>query len=346
VVIPCHSTRRWPQLVRAVESVHAQTPRPAQVVVAVDHNEELLVRARRELAGVTVIPNALVPGASGNRNTGITHTDTPLVALLDDDAQARPGWLAHLTEPFVDDDVIGSGGAVVPAWERPRPRWFPDELLWAIAATSDTRSVPGTVRNVWSASMALCRAAFDAAGGFHIGFGTRDHRTGMEDTELCLRMSRVAGGRWVYVPDAVVDHAVPVERTTVRYLVARCYREGQGKIKMARVVGGTALLDVERNYLRATMSRAVAGGFGRALRGRGLVHATRAAVLFAGVAAALAGGAAGALARRVPQPHPYDRSDLPTGSAPPRRALAVSPGSVHPSADEGGIVAGGRELRR
>src|SRR5204862_258563 len=83
------------------------------------------------------------------------------------------------------------------------------------------------------------------AGGFRVGFAPRGDGTGLEDTDLCLRMTRSTGGRWVYVPDAVVDHAVPAGRTTLRFLLARCSREGRAKIEMARLLRGRRLLDLE-----------------------------------------------------------------------------------------------------
>jgi glucosyl-dolichyl phosphate glucuronosyltransferase len=311
VVIPCHTMRRWSQLVAAVGSVRAQSPAPARIVVAVDHNEELLDRARRELSGVTVVSNVYTQGAAGNRNTGIEATDTPLIALLDDDAFARPGWLAGLLVPFEAADVVGTGGAIVPRWERPRPSWFPDEFLWAVSATHGNPA-GRAVRNVWSASMALRREAFVAAGEFRVGFAPRGDGTGLEDTDLCLRMSRTAGGRWVFVPEAVVDHTVPAERTTLRYVLNRCYREGRGKVALARLLGGRRVLDVERAYLRGAVSRAVAHGLLEALRGKGSAHAARAAVLVVGILAAFVGGV-GAMAR------PAEPVSLPV--APPRLTL-------------------------
>jgi glucosyl-dolichyl phosphate glucuronosyltransferase len=296
VVIPCHAMRRWSQLVAAVESVRAQSPCPARIVVAVDHNEELFDRARRELSGVTVVSNVYTPGAAGNRNTGIAATDTPLIALLDDDASARPGWLAGLLAPLEAADVIGTGGTIEPRWERARPAWFPDEFLWAVSATHGNPPGRTGVRNVWSASMALRREAFLAAGEFRVGFAPRGDGTGLEDTDLCLRMSRTAGGRWVFVPEAVVDHTVPAERTTLRYVLNRCYREGRGKVALARLLGGRRVLDVERAYLRGAVSRAVAHGLLEALQGKGSAHAARAAVLVVGILAAFV-GAVGAMAR-------------------------------------------------
>lgn len=289
VVIPCHSMQRWHRLAGAVESVRAQTPSPVEIVVVVDHNEALLERVRRELSGVTVLANRYAAGASGNRNTGVAATRTPLVALLDDDARARPGWLAALVAPLRDGSVIGTGGAIAPAWERRRPAWFPDELLWTIVSTEGLPLATSPIRNVWSASMAMRRNGFDAVGGFRTEFGKHGNRPRPEDTDLCLRMSRSTGGRWLYVPGSVVDHCVPPARTRLRYVVGRCYHEGRGKVELARLNRGSADLAVERAYLRRTLPSAVLRNLGLAVRGRGLAHAARAGALALGVAAAAVG---------------------------------------------------------
>ncbi|MEU7903398.1 glycosyltransferase family 2 protein [Actinoplanes sp. NPDC049118] len=295
VVIPCHTERNWDTLVRAVAAALGQRPLPpAEVVVVVDHNPALLERARRHLAGVTVLENRFEPGASGNRNTGARHTTTPLIAFLDGDITAGPDWLAQLIDPFADPEVVGTGGAIAAAWSRSRPNWLPDELLWAFGASyTGMPTTTAAVRNVWSASMAVRRDVFTAVGGFRDGFGKIGNRNRPEDTELCLRMSE-GGGRWMYVPDAVVEHDVPPERSTFRFLMRRCYAEGRGKVQMARLLRGSRTLGAERSYLTRTLPRAVlrevsgtvrAGGPGRAQ------HASRAGTVMAAVAAAAVGGA-------------------------------------------------------
>jgi GT2 family glycosyltransferase len=304
VVIPCHTLERRAQLVRAIESARSQQPAPAEIVVSVDHNDELREYAASTLPGVTVVANELPRGVSGNRNTGVRHTTAPLIALLDDDAYAHPGWLAGLLEPFDDPQVIGSGGAIEPIWESPRPSWFPDEFLWAVGGSyTGMPTATAPVRNVWSASMAVRRTAFDAVGGFRVGFGKVGDRARPEDTDLCLRMSKATGGRWMYVPRARIDHPVPTARTTVRFFLGRCFNEGRGKVEMGRLNDGRDSLDSERDYLRRTLPRAVGRGMAGALRGRGFAHAGRATAVVAGMCAAAAGGAFETVRpRRGPRP--------------------------------------------
>jgi GT2 family glycosyltransferase len=291
IVIPTYRDDRWALLARAVAAARAQRYPVAEVVVVVDHTPGLYRRARRDLSGVTVLENLYEQGVSGNRNTGAFHTHTPLIAFLDDDTVADPDWLGRLVAPFADPGVVGTGGAIRPAWEGRRPRWLPDEFLWAVGgsyAGMPTSTTP--VRNVWSASMVVRRETFMAVGGFRAGFGKLGARNRPEDTELCLRMSAVRGGRWMYVPDAVVRHEVPAVRSSFGFFLRRCYAEGRGKVQMAALHAGSATLGTERNYLRA-LPRAVARDLAAASRGGGLGPALRAGSVLAGVAAAGIGGA-------------------------------------------------------
>lgn len=300
VVIPCHSDERWGSLVAAVDSVLAQDVRPAEIVVVVDHNEKLYALARAELAGVTVLRNAYDRGVSGNRNTGVRHTSTPLIVLLDDDAMAHPGWLSGLVAPFEDPGVVGTGGAIRPMWQAGRPGWFPEEFLWAVGGSEPDGPRPNrVVRNVWSANMAVRREVFLAVDGFRAGFGKVGDRARPEDTDLCLRMARYAGGSWVFVPGALVDHRVPAERASRRTFLRRCYQEGRGKIEMARLNTGEMLRD-ERDYVRRDLPRGLARELGAFLRGHGMVHAARAGALVAGLACALAGALAEMLSAPAP----------------------------------------------
>jgi len=294
IVIPCHSDRGWDTLVGTVASALAQQPAPAEVVVVVDHNRGLYERAHARFTGVTVLENRFAQGASGARNTGAWQTSTPLVAFLDGDITAGPQWLAQLVAPFADPSVVGTGGAIAAAWERSRPRWMPDELLWAVGASyTGMPTTTAPVRNVWSASMAVRREVFAEVGGFREGFGKIGSRNRPEDTDLCLRMG--AKGQWMYVPGAVVKHDVPAERSTFRFLLRRCYAEGRGKVQMARLLHGSKSLGTERSYLTRTLPRAVlrglSGAIGPGNRPARTNHAARAGTVVAAVAAAAVGGA-------------------------------------------------------
>ena len=71
VVICAYTLDRWESLTRAVRSVEAQRAPPAEVIVVIDHNPELLDRARNELSGCLLVENSESRGLSGARNSGI-----------------------------------------------------------------------------------------------------------------------------------------------------------------------------------------------------------------------------------------------------------------------------------
>ncbi|GAA0486556.1 glycosyl transferase family 2 [Paractinoplanes deccanensis] len=291
VVIPTHTERRWESLRRTVASALAQDLKPAEVIVVADHNPGLFERATRAFPGVTVLENTAIRGASGNRNTGAFHARSELIAFLDDDTVAHPGWLGHLASAFTDPGVVGAGGSIRPAWQRRRPRWMPDELLWTVGVSYAGMPTTATeIRNVWSASMMVRRGAFLAVGGFRAGFGKLGDRNRPEDTELCLRISAETGGRWMYVPASVIEHDVPVDRSTFRFFLRRCYAEGRGKVQMSALLPRDRQLATEQDYLRRTLPRAVARDIVAASRGHGGFHALRAATVVAAVVAAGFGG--------------------------------------------------------
>lgn len=291
VVIPCYTERRWASLIRTVESVESQGLPPAAITIVTDHNPVLYSRLVTALPHVRVLENRYERGVSGARNTGAMSCETPLVAWLDDDVVARPGWLAALLEPFTDPAVVGTGGAVLPRWSVGRPAWYSDEFLWVVGVTDPSQPAhPVPVRNVWSETMAVRRVAFLAAGGFRLGFGKVGSRSCPEDTDLCIRMGRL--GQWLFVPGSRVEHAVPPERSTVGYFLRRCYLEGRGKVAMARLQRAGSDLSDERAFLTRVLGRTLPREFAGLRRAGGRrVALARIAGLVAGLGAAGVGGA-------------------------------------------------------
>ena len=288
VVIAAHELQRSADLTRAVASALSQQPRPHEVVVAVDNNPDLYEWVRRELPGAVPVHNQGVGGASATRNAGAWVAAGSVLAFLDDDAVARPGWLQNLTAPLARPDVVGVGGHVEPVWLGRTPGWMPEEFLWVVGASY--RGLPGSaapVRNVWSENMAVARADFWAVGGFREGFGKSGHVSRPEDTDFCIRLTTMLEGRtWWYEPSARVGHSVPPHRGTFRFFVRRCYNEGQGKAEMAALLGPHEGLRDERRHASKTLPRGVRREVRQAVAGRDFVAAARATAICAGLGAA------------------------------------------------------------
>jgi glucosyl-dolichyl phosphate glucuronosyltransferase len=291
IVLATHDVARWPLLVAVVESILTEREQPGGVVISVDHNEELRDRVRATWPHVTTVANKYGRGASSARNTGAECADTPFIAFLDDDVRIREGWLSRLLDPFADPTVVGTGGGVVARWQAGRPGWFPEEFDWVVGASY--RGMPtrrSIVRNVWSENMAVRAEAFHGVGGFRVGFGKIGDRSRPEDTDLCIRMSaHTAGAKWVYVPDAVTEHHVPVRRASLSFFIRRSFVEGRGKVEMSNLLGHQEKLRNERDYLRRTLPAGISAGLSAAVRHGDPKGLLKSGAIVAGVLAAGAG---------------------------------------------------------
>jgi glucosyl-dolichyl phosphate glucuronosyltransferase len=295
VVICAYADDRWESLVRALESVRAQTLPPLETIAVIDHNPRLLQRASCHFAeadGVRVLANAELPGLSGARNTGVAGAAGDVVAFLDDDAAAEPDWLRQLARHYADPLVLGVGGTIEPLWLGGRPRSFPPEFDWVVGCTYRGHpETTGPVRNVIGANMSFRRAVFQAIGGFRSDIGRVGTRpVGCEETELCLRAAR----RWpnrliVYEPSARVVHTVPVPRGSWSYFVGRCYSEGLSKAVVRRLAGSSDGLRSERRYVLRTLPGGVASDVADAIREREFAGLARAARIVAGLSATVFG---------------------------------------------------------
>jgi len=110
-------TRNRPQqLARALESLQAQSPAVAEILVIdnapADASTATLVAER--FPGVRYIREP-VPGLDFARNRALHAATQPIVAFLDDDAVAASDWARTLNQVFeTDADVVVSTGRVEP----------------------------------------------------------------------------------------------------------------------------------------------------------------------------------------------------------------------------------------
>ena len=277
VVICSYADWRWDEFRQACASVQAQLADGDELVVVVDHNDDLLTKARAELPWARVAGNGGRKGLSDARNTGVQLSRGEVVAFLDDDAAARPGWLAGLRESFENSEVAVVGTAVQPRWEGGRaPRWFPAEFGWVVGCSyRGLPEVKTAVRNPIGASMAVRRAVFGQVGGFSDAIGrVGTTPVGCEETEFCIRVATHGGHQVLFDPLSAVDHNVPAGRQTMRYFIRRCFHEGRSKRIVSLLQGTAAGLATERRYVRVTLPSAIFEGVTRALyRPAGLLRA-------------------------------------------------------------------------
>lgn len=293
VVICAFTAERWEELCAAVASVAAQTMPARETIVVIDHNDDLLTRAREAFPAARVVSNDGRRGLSDARNHGVLAAGAMLVAFLDDDARADPTWLERLSDAYDNPDVMGTGGSADPAWASgARPRWFPEEFDWVVGCSY--RGLPdrrAPIRNFLGCNMSFRREAFAIAGGFDTAVGRVGTRpVGGEETEFCIRLRRRRPGTvLMYEPSARVRHSVPAARSSWRYFRARCYAEGLSKAVVSRLAGSDDGLASERRYVMATLPIGVLRNLALAIPRRDLSGPARAGAIVAGLVVTIAG---------------------------------------------------------
>jgi hypothetical protein len=295
VVICACGEVRWEQLRAAIGSVLSQQPRPAEVLLVVDRNDHLARRARQELSGVTVLENRGVPGLSGARNTGLRAASQPITAFLDHDAEARPGWLRSLVQPYGSADVVATGGSVHPRWPGRLPRWLPPEFYWVIGGSYHGLPVSvAPVRHPIGANMSMLTRRAVQAGGFDVG--RRGARSpGRAAGDLAGRLTAASGASAVfYVPSAAVDLQLGSARLTMSYFRRRCWQEGRSKARIGRLAGPAAGLERERRQVAVVIPAALLRNLRQSVTGDRAAF-LRFTVLLAGLASAAAGYLTGRL---------------------------------------------------
>ncbi len=305
VIICAYTEARWHDLVAAVESLHAQSKPPREVIVVVDHNQHLLERVRAELPGIVVVENSETQGLSGARNSGIAVARGALLAFLDDDATAEPDWLARLYQCFEDPRVLGVGGTVVPAWSSKPPHWFPRQFYWVIGCSyQDLPEKPIVVRNPFGGCACYRREVFEVVGGFRTGIGrVGTLPMGCEETELCIR----ANQHWpqkifLYEPQARIHHHIPLARASWHYFRMRCFAEGLSKATVAQFVGSKDGLATERTYIIRTLLGGMVRGVMDGILHLDVTGFAQAGAIAAGLTITVAGYSTGVMAQRFTRP--------------------------------------------
>lgn len=174
-------------------------------VILVTSPEELTVRSDLPLKRVAFDQ----PNISIARNLGIAEAAGRIIAFIDDDSVAEPGWLLSLSVPFADPRVIAATG-----WTRSRDGFSWQAQNQYITATCLTENLPATPQTVLlpppksgaistlGTNCAFRAEALRKIGGFDPVFSYH-----LDESDVNMRMAMMfPQGLTAIVPKAQVIH--------------------------------------------------------------------------------------------------------------------------------------------
>lgn len=180
-------------------------------VIVVDNGstDGSLAMIEREFPEAKLIRNGVNRGFCAANNQGIAAAAGEYIALLNNDAEAEPHWLAALLAVFTDRPEVGMAASKILMASDPRRIDKAGHLIWPDgqnrgrgAGAMDVGQFDRVEPTLWPDGCAAMyrRAMLDQIGGFD-----EDFFAYADDAELGLR-ARIAGWQCLYTPFAVVRH--------------------------------------------------------------------------------------------------------------------------------------------
>jgi glycosyltransferase involved in cell wall biosynthesis len=170
-----------------------------------------------------------LPGLSAARNLSLKEAAFDQILFCDADAVARQGWAAALQAGLDAADVAIVGSRILPRWSGRPTILARSGVVLDQYSIYDLGTENNEVHRVVGAGFGLDRTKYPAQMFFDENLGRRDGRLfGGEESDLCQRVT-AAGGRIMYVGDAVVEHVIPPDRLSALWVAKRLYYAGLGR---------------------------------------------------------------------------------------------------------------------
>jgi mycofactocin system glycosyltransferase len=192
-------------------------PEKLQIIVVDDGSRDHSPDVAREFGALVVPSGGTGRGPAAARNIGASQATGDILAFIDSDCSASPGWLNELIPAFADTAMAAVGGQVDGMCTESAVDRY--EAVMSSLSVSSRERVGNSGTDTFylpSCNLLVRRSAFRSAGGFkdemHVG----------EDVDLTWRL-RDAGWTISYLPAGNVLHE---HRSSLRSFMSRRFDYG------------------------------------------------------------------------------------------------------------------------
>jgi glycosyltransferase involved in cell wall biosynthesis len=226
---------RYNFLDRALESLQRQTfDRNRFEILIIDASPpDGIPEKIRNYSGILPARFISSPGISLSdaRNHGITDAKGGIIAFLDDDAVADPGWLDEIQKTFqiTRPRISACGGKSLLFPEEPPPSWLTDGMLSFLGHMDygDNGFVmDGANQYPIGLNMAFRRQVFDHLGFFNSRLGRSGGSLLSNEEVDYFRKMRSHDLKIYYNPKMLVYHQVAKDRLTKDFFYRRYFWQG------------------------------------------------------------------------------------------------------------------------
>ncbi|MDT5271505.1 MAG: hypothetical protein QOH49_3691 [Acidobacteriota bacterium] len=206
-----------------------------EVLVVNNNSTDDTERVLEAFEGRLPLRRAFEPkqGLSHARNNAVRHAEGDYVVWTDDDALVDAGWLAAYARAVErHPEAAIFGGPIRPCFEGTPPLWL--SAAWqdigVAYAARDLGDEPFELDDKGKLPFGanfVVRAREQRLFSYDPALGRRLAGGALGEETAVIRAILAAGGTGWWVPDASVEHWIPKERQTVKYL--RSYYALQGR---------------------------------------------------------------------------------------------------------------------
>ncbi len=191
-------------------------------------------------------------GLSVARNRGAQEANSPILAYLDDDAEASTQWLQVISKAFEDNDKLAIAGGKVTLLLPPGqslPNWISESMTGSLGAYDLGEEVvyienPNlTPRGL---NYAIRQTFLNEVGGFDPNLG-RVGKNLLSNEEL-LMTELALKKKWqvAYLPQALAAHNVAPERLKPGWFIRRSWWQGVSEYYREALAGNTGISQLNR----------------------------------------------------------------------------------------------------